>query len=80
MRCENCNNGQRRQERRARVAESDGRTALVLAVPVEVCDACGQVWLAFDVAKRLDEMFSAMLASELEVATRHYETPHPNAA
>jgi YgiT-type zinc finger domain-containing protein len=80
MRCENCDNGRRRSQRRARVAERDGRTALVLGVPVEVCDACGQVWLSLEVAKRLDAMFSAMLASDLEVATRHYEAPQPNAA
>jgi YgiT-type zinc finger domain-containing protein len=79
-RCENCDNGGRRPERRARVAERGGRTALVLGVPVEVCEACGQVWLSFDVAKRLDEMFTAMLTSDLEVATRHFEAPQPNAA
>jgi YgiT-type zinc finger domain-containing protein len=79
-RCENCDNGRRRPERRARVAERDGRTALVLGVPVETCDACGQVWLSLDVAKRLDEMFSGMLASDLELATRHFEAPQPNAA
>jgi hypothetical protein len=58
----------------------DGRTALVLGVPVEVCDACGQIWSSLEVAKRLDAMLSAMLASDLEVATRHYEAPQPSAA
>lgn len=80
MRCEHCGNGDRRPQRRAQVAEKHGRTALVLGVPVEVCDACGQVWLSMEVAKRLDEMFTGMLASEVEIATRHYDAPVPHAA
>lgn len=79
-RCEQCENGERRPDRRARVAEKEGRTALVLDVPVEVCDACGQVWLRMDVAKKLDRMFAEMLASDLEVATRHFEGSQPHAA
>jgi YgiT-type zinc finger domain-containing protein len=73
--CEECGNGRRRPTQRARVAEKDGRTALVLGVPVEVCDSCGQVWMTMDVAKRLDELFTTMLASDVEVATRHFESP-----
>ncbi|WP_298988743.1 YgiT-type zinc finger protein [uncultured Pseudokineococcus sp.] len=80
MRCEHCDNGERRPVRRAQVAEKDGRTALVLGVPVEVCDACGQVWLSMKTAKRLDAMFTRMLASDLEVATRHFDTEQPRAA
>ncbi len=80
MRCEQCDNGQRRPTRRARVAEKKGRTALVLGVPVEECDACGQVRLTMDVAKRLDAMFTDMLSSDLEVATRHFESPEHTAA
>lgn len=79
-RCEACDNGVRRLGRRARVAERDGRTALVLGVPVEVCEACGEVWLTMEVAKRLDELFTAMLASDLEVATRHCDPAQPAAA
>jgi YgiT-type zinc finger domain-containing protein len=78
--CEECGNGQRRPALRARVAERDGRTALVLGVPVEVCDSCGQVWLTMDVAKRLDELFTAMLATDVEVATRHFEPSRTSAA
>ncbi len=80
MLCEECGNGRRRPERRARVAEKDGRTALVLGVPVEVCDSCGQVWLTMEIAKRLDALFTQMLASDIEVATRHFETPTTSAA
>lgn len=78
--CADCGNGQRRPERRAKVAESDGRTALVIGVPVEVCDACEHVWLSLEVAKRLDEMFTNMLASEVELATRHFDAPRSRAA
>jgi YgiT-type zinc finger domain-containing protein len=71
-RCETCDNGVRRAASRAQVAERDGRTAVVLGVPVEECEACGEVWLPMEVAKRLDAMFDAMLALDVEVATRHY--------
>jgi len=78
--CEECGNGRRRAAVRARVAEKEGRTALVLGVPVEVCDSCGQVWLTMVVAKRLDALFTQMLASDVEVATRHFEAPNTTAA
>jgi YgiT-type zinc finger domain-containing protein len=73
MRCDNCDNGERRQARRARLAELDGRTALVFGVPVEVCPACGQVWLTMEVAKRLDTLFDRLLASGAESAQIHWE-------
>jgi YgiT-type zinc finger domain-containing protein len=72
-RCERCDNGDRRPASRARVAEREGRTAVVLGVPVEECPACGEVWLSMDVAKRLDAMFTEMLSLDVEVATRHYD-------
>jgi YgiT-type zinc finger domain-containing protein len=72
-RCERCDNGDRRPATRARVAEREGRTAVVLGVPVEECPACGEVWLSMDVAKRLDAMFTEMLSLDVEVATRHYD-------
>jgi len=78
--CEECGNGQRRPALRATVAEKDGHTALVLGVPVEVCYPCGQVWLTMDIAKRLDELFTAMLAIDVEVATRHFEPSRTSAA
>lgn len=73
MRCERCDNGDRRAERRARMAERDGRTAVVLEVPVEVCPACGQVWLTMGVAKRLDAMFDQLLDSQAEVSQIHWD-------
>ncbi|MGQ0773418.1 MAG: YgiT-type zinc finger protein [Pseudonocardiales bacterium] len=75
MRCEDCENGERRPERRARLAERDGRTALVLGVPVEVCPSCGQVWLTIEVAKHLDVLFDRLLASGAESAQVHWEEP-----
>ena len=53
---------------------------MVLGVPVEICDSCGQVWLTMEVAKRLDALFTQMLASDIEVATRHFEAPTTTAA
>lgn len=79
-RCDACDNGVRRPDSRARAAERDGRAALVLGVPIEVCDACGQVWLAMEAAKRLDMLFTAMLTSDPEVAPRHYDGARPAAA
>ena len=75
MRCDNCDNGKRRPTHRARLAERDGRTALVLGVPVEVCPACGQVWLTMEVAKRLDLLFDRLLANGAESAQIHWEQP-----
>lgn len=75
MRCEVCDNGERTPSFRARITERDGRTAVVLGVPVEECRACGQVWLAMEVAKRLDALFDQLLASGAELAQTHWETP-----
>jgi YgiT-type zinc finger domain-containing protein len=73
MRCERCDNGEGEAARRARMAERDGRTAVVLDVPVEVCAACGQVWLTMDVAKRLDALFDQLLDSGAESSQVHWD-------
>jgi YgiT-type zinc finger domain-containing protein len=73
MRCEHCDNGDRRTDRRARMAEREGRTAVVLDVPVEVCPACGQVWLTMEVAKRLDAVFDQLLDSGAESSQIHWD-------
>jgi hypothetical protein len=57
---------------RAKLAERDGKVAVVLGVPMEECPACGEHWLSFDTARRLDELLRSMLASDVEVATRHF--------
>jgi YgiT-type zinc finger domain-containing protein len=72
MRCERCDQGERHSVKRAKLAERDGKVAVVLDVPMEECPACGDRWLAWDVARRLDELVSEMLASDVEVATRHF--------
>lgn len=73
MRCERCDQGDRQPVRRAKLAERDGKVAVVLDVPMEECPACAERWLEWDVAKRLDELLNAMLAGDVEVATRHYD-------
>lgn len=73
MRCEHCDQADRQSVRRAKLAERDHKVAVVLDVPMEECPACGDRWLRWDVASRLDEMFSEMLASDIEVATRHFD-------
>lgn len=72
MRCERCNQGERTPVIRAKLAERDGKVAVILGVPMEECPACGERWLAWAVARRLDELLTAMLADDVEVATRHF--------
>lgn len=74
MRCQRCDQGDRRRVRRAKLAQQDHRVAVVLDVPMEECPACGDRWLRWDVAARLDEMLTEMLAGDVEVATRHFST------
>lgn len=73
-RCRQCDQGERRPECGARMAESDGRAALVLGVLVEVCESCGRVWLIMEVAMRLDELFESLLSSGAETAQTHWES------
>ena len=73
-RCEQYHQGVRRPDRRARLAEKNGWTARVLGVPVEACDACGQIWLRMLVAKRLDEILAQLLASGAESAETHWDS------
>jgi YgiT-type zinc finger domain-containing protein len=78
MRCERCDRGVQRPVERAKLAERDSRVAVVLEVPMQECPACGERWLDWEVARRLDVMLNAMLAGNVEVATRHYhETDLP---
>jgi hypothetical protein len=62
------------------VTEREGKVALVLEVPMEGCPSCGDRWLSWEIAGRLDEMFTSMLASDVEVATRHFDTADQPAA
>ncbi len=80
MRCERCDQGERRPVKRAKLAERDGKVAVVLEVPMEECEACGERWLQWDVAARLDELLTAILASDVEVGTRHFSSHDASAA
>jgi YgiT-type zinc finger domain-containing protein len=73
MRCERCDQGDRVEVRRAKTAEQNGRVAVVLDVPMEECPACGDRWLRWDVAARLDELLTEMLDSDDELTTRHFD-------
>ena len=73
MRREHCDQAYRHPVRRAKLSERDHKVAVVLVVPMEECPACGDRWLRWEIAARLDEMFSEMLASDVEVATRHFD-------
>lgn len=80
MRCDSCDQGDRLPVRRAKLTERAGRVAVVLGVPMEECPACGERWLDFDVARRLDEVITAMLVSDADVVTRHFDAPDTTAA
>ena len=56
------------------MVERSGRVAVVLDVPMEECSACGERYLDWQVAGRLDELLNTMLASDVEIATRHFES------
>ena len=47
--------------------------AVVLDVPMDECPDCGDRLMTWEVARRLDEMLTTMLASDAEVSTRHFE-------
>lgn len=72
MICERCGQVERERVTRAKLAERDGKVGVVLDVPMEECPACGERWLSFDTARRVDELLHEMLAADVEVATRHF--------
>lgn len=73
MRCERCGQADRHPVRQAKLAESVGKVAIVRGVPMEECPSCGDRWLRWEIAARLDELFSKMLATDIEFATRHFD-------
>jgi YgiT-type zinc finger domain-containing protein len=72
MLCERCRQADRRPVRRAKMAERDGRVAVVLDVPMEECEACGERWLDWEVARHLDELLTSMLSGGAEVSARRF--------
>ena len=65
MLCERCGHEDRVSVRRAKVTEREGKVALVLGVPMEECPSCGDRWLSWETAGRLDDMFTAVLDSDV---------------
>lgn len=57
---------------RPKAIERDGRVAVVRDVPVEVCDACCDVYLDAAVARRLDDLVTRILMSATDVAFARY--------
>jgi hypothetical protein len=60
-------------------AERHGKVAIVLDVPVEESPPCGDRWIAWSVAHRLDELVATMLTGDVEVATRHFDVSNLSA-
>lgn len=79
MRCEVCNNGERRPARKPYVAQNGSRVAVVTDVPVEECAACGEIWFDEQVALTLDALLTDILAMEV-FAVRPYPQAAPSAA
>lgn len=73
MCCEVCDTGDRRPTRRPYVEQREGRVAVVTDVPVEECPSCGEVWFAEEVALRLDEILTEMLATDFVVVRPYTE-------
>ena len=73
MRCERCQQAHRLPIRRAKLAEREGHVAIVLGIPMFECSACAERWLDWDVARRLDELFTVMLAGAMDLAVRRFE-------
>jgi len=74
-RCERCDEDDRVAVRRAKMVERAGRMAIVRDVPMEECSACGERYLDWEIAGRLDQLFDSMLACDVEIAARHFEAP-----
>lgn len=72
MACARCGQRDYRSVTRAKLAERDGRVAVVLDVPMQECSACGDRWLAWPVARVLDARLSALLNTGADLATARF--------
>ena len=72
MRCERCEQDERTPVKHAKLAERHGQVAVILDVPMEECQACGDRWFRWEVAGRLDELLAPILATGAEFATAHF--------
>lgn len=59
---------------RAKAVARDARVAVIRDVPVEMCEACGEIYLDTAVARRLDELFRTMLSGNVDQVLGHYVT------
>lgn len=73
MRCNSCDEAERVEVRRAKLAERDGRVAVVLEVPMEECPSCGERWLRMEIAKQLDAVLDRLLDTGAETVTTHWD-------
>lgn len=80
MRCQSCDQAERVAVTRAKMAERSGRVAVVTGVPMEECPACGERWIALEVAQALDVVLRRLIDSGAETATAHWDAPAPTAA
>jgi YgiT-type zinc finger domain-containing protein len=80
MRCERCDQAERVVVTRAKMAERNGRVAVITGVPMEECPACAERWLSLEVAELLDAMLRRLIASGAETATAHWSDLAPTAA
>jgi YgiT-type zinc finger domain-containing protein len=58
---------------RSKALERDGSLAVVRAVPVLVCESCGEVYLDAAVARQLDVLFRRLLDGPVDQVVGHYE-------
>ncbi len=73
MDCIVCEGGKTVATTRPKAVDRDGRVAVIRDVPVEVCDACGEVYLDAVVAKQLDVLFRRMLDGPVDQVVGHFE-------
>lgn len=76
MPCERCMQADGVSVQASKVIERRSKVALVLDVPMRECPACGNRWISWEIARRLDELATNMLRGDVEVATRHFEGSH----
>ena len=77
MRCQRCDQRDRRPVRRAKLAERDAKVALV-DVPMQECPACGERWL--DASKSYSPPFSPATSRSPPGTSTQPMFPRPDTA
>lgn len=70
--CTSCTTGHTVGTTRPKAIERDGRLAVVRGVPVEVCEACCDVYIDAVVVRRLDDLVAHLLTGAADVAFARY--------